>query len=90
MDPELKRELEEMRALVKDNHRMLRAIRRDQWLGFIGKIIFWALIVIVPYYVYQQYLQPIITKLSPTTPAGTSTTASPELQKLLNFVQAGG
>src|SRR3989344_5836388 len=37
MDPELKKEIAEIHALAKDNHRMLRAIRRDQWLGFFGK-----------------------------------------------------
>ena len=56
MDPELKRMFEETRALAKDNHRMLRAIRRDQWFSFIAKLLFWAAIILVPLYFLQPYL----------------------------------
>jgi hypothetical protein len=93
MDPELKRMLEETRALVKDNHQMLRAIRRHQWYGFITSVIFWLVILIAPFYLYQQYVQPFVAKFSATTGAPTSglfglpTTA--DLQKLINSFKAG-
>jgi len=73
MDPEIKDLLEETHALAKDNHRILRAIRRDQWFGFVGKIIIWAVVLLLPLYLYQLYLQPIVSKFSPTsssTPTG--------------------
>ncbi len=93
MDPELKRELEEIRALAKDSHRMLRAIRRDQWLGFIGKIAFWIIVFAVPLYFYQQYLQPLVEKFSvtsSTTPSGLfGLPTSAEVQKLLDSYKAG-
>lgn len=90
MDPELKRTLDELHALAKDNHRMLRAIRRDQWFGFIGKIIIWVLVLALPLFLYQHYLEPLIAKFVPassTTTAnafGLPTTA--DLQKLLKSV----
>lgn len=93
MDPEVKKELQEIHALARDNHQMLRAIRRDQWLGFIGRIVIWAIVLALPLYLYQQYLQPFVTKFSQATgttitgPFGFPTTA--ELQKLLNSFKAG-
>ena len=94
MDPELKRLLEETHALARENHRILRAIRRDQWFGFVGKIIIWIIVLLLPLYLYQQYLQPIVSKFSATPGTTTSsglfglpTTA--ELQKLINSFKAG-
>ncbi|MDE2173117.1 MAG: hypothetical protein KGJ31_00740 [Patescibacteria group bacterium] len=94
MDPELKRLLEETHALAKDNHRMLRAIRRDQWFGLIGKIIIWIIVLLLPLYLYQQYLQPFVSKFTaspgtaaPSGPFGLPTTA--ELQKLINSYKVG-
>lgn len=93
MDPELKRLLDETHALAKDNHRMLRAIRRDQWLGFIGRVIVWIIVLVLPLYLYQQYLQPFVEKFSAAS--GTPTSGifgfptSAELQKLINSYKAG-
>ncbi|MDO8623912.1 MAG: hypothetical protein Q7R54_00995 [bacterium] len=56
MDPELKSLLTETLSLAKDNHRMLRAMRRAQVWGFIGKLAFWAVIILVPLYFLQPYL----------------------------------
>ncbi len=91
MDPETKRTLDEIHALAKDNHRMLRAIRRDQWFGFAGRIIIWIIVLALPLYLYQQYLEPIVSKFS-TTPGATTTSmfglpTTAELQKLLNSFQ---
>ena len=93
MDPELKRQLDEIHALARDNHRMLRAIRRDQWLGFIGRIVVWIIVLALPLYFYQQYLRPLVSKFSTTTgvtttgPFGMPTFA--ELQKLINSYKVG-
>ena len=93
MDPELKRMLEETRALVKDNHQMLRTIRRHQWYGFIGKIVIWVVALALPLYLYQQYLQPFVAKFSATPGATTSglfgLPTSADLQKLINSYKAG-
>ena len=49
MDPELKRQLEEIHALTKDNHHMLRAIRRHQWYSFMSTVVFWLVILVTPF-----------------------------------------
>ena len=90
MDPELKRVLDETHALARDNHRMLRAIRRDQWIGFVSKAILWILVLVLPLYIYQQYLGPIMSKFSvlygvgTTTPGTTDLPTTVELQKLID------
>ena len=93
MDPEIKRQLEEIHALAKDNHQMLRAIRRHQWYGLVTTVIFWLVILIAPLYLYSQYLQPFVSKFQTTT--GTSTSGpfglptSADIQKLINSFKAG-
>ena len=93
MDTEMKRQLEEIHALAKDNHRMLKAIRRDQWFGFVGRVIIWAIVLLLPLYLYQQYLYPIVSKFpsassaTSTGPFGLPTTA--DIQKLINSYKAG-
>lgn len=95
MDPELKRVLDETHALAKDNHRMLRAIRRDQWIGFFGKIIVWVVVLILPLYLYQQYLGPIVSRFSVLSGIATSSPSifglptTADLQKLINSYKAG-
>ncbi|HVB20100.1 MAG TPA: hypothetical protein VNF51_02345 [Candidatus Paceibacterota bacterium] len=91
MDPESKRTLDEIHALAKDNHDMLRAIRRHQWYGVIGTIIFWAILIATPLYLYQQYLGPLVEKFSVATGMSTSSPfglpTSADLQKFLNSFQ---
>ncbi len=95
MDPEIKQQLEEIHALAKDNHRMLRSIRRSQRLSFLSTVVIWIVVLALPLYLYQQYLQPVIEKIS--ADSGMSTTATSgflglptfnEFGKLLNSVEA--
>ena len=95
MDPELKQLVEDTHALAKDNHRMLRAIRRGQWFSFFSTIIVWVIVVILPIYLYQQYLEPIIQKFSAISGMSTTTAtgmfglpSSAEVQKVLNSFQS--
>ena len=88
MDIELKTQLDEIHALVKDNHRMLRAIRRDQWFGFVGKIVFWAVMIWAPFYLYQTYIAPMVTQMSSAQAGATQTLSSllapfADLQKMI-------
>ena len=62
MDSEIRQQLEEIHALAKDNHRMLRAIRRAQWFNFFSSVVFWLAVLVIPLYLYQQYLAPTISK----------------------------
>ncbi len=92
MDPEIQKQLEEIHALAKDNHRMLRAIRREWWYGIFFKIVFWAILLLAPFYFYQQYLQPYMKQFQVLVPGGATSTgglfglpSSAEIQKLLNL-----
>lgn len=91
MDPEIKHQLEEIHALAKDNHQMLRAMRRHQIYSLIGTIIIWAIALALPLYLYQKYLEPVVSKFSETT--GMTTTGmfglptSADIQKLISSFQ---
>ncbi len=56
--------LKEARDLSKENNRMLKAIRRDAWISFIGRVIFWTLIIVVPGYLAYQYIAPYLNQSS--------------------------
>lgn len=93
MDPELRRTLDEVHALVKDNHRMLRAIRREYWFGVVGRIVIWIVVLALPVFLYQQYLGPIVSSYlsaqgaTPTGAFGFPTSA--DIQKLLDSMRVG-
>ena len=87
MDPELKRKMEEIHALAKDNHRLLRAMRRHQLFGTIITLVFWLVVLIAPFYLYQQYLQPLVAKFQVSGSSTIPTTA--DLEKLINSFKAG-
>jgi hypothetical protein len=90
MDPELRRAISELHALAADNHRMLRAIRRDQWFGFIGKLIFWIVLFIAPFYLYQHYVAPLVTKIqsTPGTAVDTMNASLPSFAQMQNLVHS--
>ncbi|MBI2410182.1 hypothetical protein HYV30_04070 [Candidatus Kaiserbacteria bacterium] len=95
MDPELKKVLEETHALARDNHRMLRAIRRSQVVSLVSTIVVWVAVLALPLYFYQQYLAPTIEQISELSGVPATTTrglfglpTSEDLQKLLNSFRA--
>ena len=95
MDEETKRLLEETHALAKDNHRMLRAIRRGQFMSFISTFIVWVVVLALPLYLYQEYLAPTIAKISALSGVSTTTTTglfglptSTELGKIIDSIKA--
>ena len=91
MDPELKRMLLEIKSLSRENHRMLSAIRRNQWFSFIGKVVFWVIIIAFPLYFYQQYLRPIVSKFEATSGVSAATSSpadsltTTEIQNLIHW-----
>lgn len=58
--------------LAKDNHRLLRAMRRHQLFGTVITIVIWLVVLVAPFYLYQQYLQPLVAKFSATPGAAAS------------------
>jgi hypothetical protein len=86
MDPELKRLLQETRALAAENLQVSKALRRAQIWGFLGKLVIWAIVLLLPLYLYQTYLMPIVSKFAPSTssPGIFGVPSSAELQKLID------
>lgn len=66
---ELKRLLEENLELTKENNRLLRGAHRSRWIGTIGRILWWGFIIIGSYYLFEQYVHPL---LGGTATSGTS------------------
>ena len=94
MDPEVRQELTTIHALVKDNHDMLRAMRRHMWYGVIFRIIFWTGLIIIPIYLAQQYIQPIMDKFtvpaaSPATKGSFGLPSTADIEKLINLYTGG-
>jgi hypothetical protein len=96
MDEETRRVLDETRALVKDNHRMLRAIRRGQFVSMVTRIIIWVVVLALPLYLYQEYLAPTIAKISEISGVPTSTAeglfgipSSAQIGEMLDSVRSG-
>jgi hypothetical protein len=93
MDPELRKELDELRVLVKDNHHMLRGLRQAQLLGFLGRIVIWLLVLLLPFFLYLRYVGPLLVGLykaqggTTSGPFGLPTSA--DIQKLLKSYNAG-
>ena len=93
MDPESKRLLEETHALVKDNHRLLRAVRRHQLITDFGKFFIWLIIILASVYSFQVYLRPLIATFS-MVPGATASgpfgfPTSADIEKLINSFKAG-
>lgn len=56
---------EEIYALVKENNRMLKQMRRSAFIGGIFKFVWWVLILfVIPYFLYVTYLAPQLAALS--------------------------
>lgn len=96
MDPELKRLVEETHMLARENNRMLRAIRRSQWYSFMSTVIIWVVVLALPLYLYQKYLQPVIADFSTLSGMPSTTTSGflglptfADVEKLINSVKSG-
>ncbi len=93
MDPEIKKQLEEIHALVKDNHHLLREVRRHQIIEMFGKYIFWLIFITGSVFGVVNYLQPLAAKFSSSTgmtPSGLfGLPTSADIQKLINSYKLG-
>lgn len=92
MDPEIKKLVEDTHALARDTHRLVRAMRRDQWVSFFARIVIWAIVLLLPLYIYQQYFYPILSKFSQgttTSSSGFLGLPSVDIQKLINSYTTG-
>lgn len=66
MDDLDRTQLEQILKLTKENNRMLHGMRRSAWLGGIFKLITWASFILIPLWLYMQYLAPIMGSMMST------------------------
>jgi hypothetical protein len=66
MDDETRRLLRQNLDLAKENNRILRKLRRDAVLGNILRIVWWAILIGVPVYLYLTIFQPYLQELGAT------------------------
>ena len=85
---------QETYKLVRENSRMLHAMRRSAFFGSVIKFFFYAVFLLAPLRFYAHYLSPIVADMQKTLGAvhgsGDSASAqfSADLQNLLKQVQA--
>lgn len=59
-DPEM---IRETYRLSQENNKMLHSMRRNAFLGGILKLLIYAAIVIIPFWLYMQYLAPKVDRM---------------------------
>jgi len=72
--------LEEIFRLTKENNRMLHAMRRNAFLGGLFKFVMWAAFIIIPLWLYMQYLAPVMQNMMDTVDKIQGTSASAQAQ----------
>ena len=82
-DTELKSLLQENLHLAKENNKMLRAMGRRAWYGFMWKIVVWAIILGLPIYLYYAYLPVVQSFMKPFISTGTGTNHEPTVLEQL-------
>jgi hypothetical protein len=73
MDSEIKKIIEDTHTLAKENHRLLKSMHRIQLWSMVGKFVIWIIVLLLPIYLYQEYLAPVIGTLI----SGGTTSTSP-------------
>lgn len=72
--------LDEILRLTKENNKMLHAQRRSAFLGGIFRVVMWIAFVIIPLYLYMQYVAPMMQSLLQTYQQIQGTSASAQAQ----------
>ncbi|MEN9413399.1 MAG: hypothetical protein RLZZ342_486 [Candidatus Parcubacteria bacterium] len=82
--PPTNEKLDEIYKLTRENNRMLHAMRRNAFLGTIFKLVLYAAFLIVPLWLYMQYLAPMLTQMQNTMQQvqGTGAQAQAQVQGL--------
>jgi hypothetical protein len=72
--------LDEILRLTKDNNRVLHSMRRSQWLGGIFKLLMWVAFIIIPLWLYMQYVAPMMMDVLETYQQLQGTSANAQVQ----------
>lgn len=71
-------------ALTEENNRILKAIRRDKWIGMVVSIVFWGVLFYFSYVLTMQFMGPIMEQFG----AAKDASGGVDIQKLLQQYQA--
>ena len=52
--------LEDILRLTRENNRMLHAMRRNAFIGGIMRFVVWAVLIVLPLWLYMQYVAPVM------------------------------
>jgi len=69
-DKDMRDLLEESISVSKENNKILHSMRRSARFSFVGKILFWIIMLGIPAYLYITYLAPIVTSIVPVGASG--------------------
>ena len=72
MDPEQKALLEENLRVSKETNALLKSMNRWSWIGFIGRAILWAVLIILPLLLLPMLLAPYLEVLQGMQNGGSS------------------
>ncbi len=80
--------LREILRLTKENNKMLHAARRNAWLGGIFKVVMWIGFIIIPLWLYMQYVAPVMQSMleSYQQLQGTSAQAQAQLGQMTEYL----
>jgi hypothetical protein len=81
--------LDELLKLTKENNRMLRSMRRNAFWGGIVKFVIWAAFLVIPLWLYLQYVAPVMNSMLDTMAQieGARTGASAQMSGLNEALQ---
>jgi hypothetical protein len=82
--PPTNEKIEEIYKLTRENNRMLHAMRRNAFVGGIIKLVLYGAMLLIPLWLYMQYLAPVLTQMQGTLQQvqGTGAQAQAQVQGL--------
>jgi uncharacterized membrane protein (DUF106 family) len=57
----IEKDLAELREIAEENNDFMREIRSMMRISFWSKLIIWAVVLILPFYLYSAFLAPILS-----------------------------
>ncbi len=72
--------MDQLYELVQENNRMLKAIRRDAFVGGIFKFVWWVIILVVIPYITWLFIQPYVNDVLHTYNSVKTTTNSVQVE----------
>ena len=81
--------LDVLLRLTKENNRMLHAMRRNSFIGGIVKTLVWLAFILVPLWLYMEYVMPMLQSMLDTYSKiqGTSAQAQAQLGQMSGYMQ---